>query len=155
MRTDSDDCFLSYNSYRWPVRSVERVPPFNPTALKTPVLVIGNSVRTFPYPGIKPSHNLTTAIPRLTRSRRSRVRKRSPACSARTLSCLSSSDSVIRLSLRSRLALGPSWPITWQTPRSVLFSAGCAFALICFPIFSFHRATPLSVQSTNPISSLP
>lgn len=35
-----------YTSYGWPVRSVERLPPFTPDQLKNPVLVIGNSVST-------------------------------------------------------------------------------------------------------------
>jgi len=45
MRMHSNDSFLSYNSYGWPVRTVEKLPPYNPTKLKNPVLVIGNSVR--------------------------------------------------------------------------------------------------------------
>lgn len=34
---------LGYNSYKWPVRSVERLPPYTPAKLKIPVLVIGNT----------------------------------------------------------------------------------------------------------------
>ena len=39
------DNSLSYDSYKWPVRSVERLPAFDLKPLKNPVLVIGNSVR--------------------------------------------------------------------------------------------------------------
>lgn len=46
----SGTCILmsacSYTSYGWPVRSVERLPPYSPKRLRNPVLVIGNSVRT-------------------------------------------------------------------------------------------------------------
>ena len=42
----------SYISYKWPVRSVERLPPYTSTQLKVPVLVIGNTVRPFPAPGL-------------------------------------------------------------------------------------------------------
>ena len=41
----ADNSFLSYNMYGWPVRSVERLPPFSPKQLKNPVLVMGTSVR--------------------------------------------------------------------------------------------------------------
>jgi len=34
---------LGYSTYNWPVRSVERVPPYSPKKLKIPVLVIGNT----------------------------------------------------------------------------------------------------------------
>jgi hypothetical protein len=44
-RTHSDNSLLSYNSYGWPVRSVEPLPPFSPSQLKYPVLIIGNTVR--------------------------------------------------------------------------------------------------------------
>ncbi|KAF9644641.1 hypothetical protein BDM02DRAFT_3121546, partial [Thelephora ganbajun] len=35
---------LGYASYGWPIRSVERLPSFNPKQLKNPVLAIGNTV---------------------------------------------------------------------------------------------------------------
>jgi len=44
----SDGSLFSYISYGWPVRSVERLPPYSPAKLKIPVLVIGNTVRTIP-----------------------------------------------------------------------------------------------------------
>jgi len=47
---------LSYTSYKWPVRSVERLPPYTSTQLKNPVLVIGNTVR--PFPALKLNHPL-------------------------------------------------------------------------------------------------
>ena len=45
LRLHFNDDLLSYNSYGWPVRTVERLPEYNPAKLKNPVLVIGNSVR--------------------------------------------------------------------------------------------------------------
>lgn len=51
----SDRHSFSYGSYGWPVRSVERLPPYSPAKLKTPVLVIGNTVsRTTPPDSIFP-----------------------------------------------------------------------------------------------------
>jgi len=47
LRMLSDGNF-SYVSYKWPTRSVERLPPYTPAKLKNPVLVIGNTVRQFP-----------------------------------------------------------------------------------------------------------
>lgn len=41
---------LRYEEYGWPVRSVEQLPPYTPTKLKYPVLVIGNTVRPHPEP---------------------------------------------------------------------------------------------------------
>ena len=41
----SNSGVLSYTLYGWPVRSVERVPPYCPKKLKIPVFVIGNTVR--------------------------------------------------------------------------------------------------------------
>ena len=38
---------LRYDPSGWPVRSVERLPPYSPKQLKYPVLVIGNTVRAF------------------------------------------------------------------------------------------------------------
>lgn len=43
----SDGGLPSYISYKWPVRSVERLPPFSPKELKNPVLVMGSTVRAF------------------------------------------------------------------------------------------------------------
>ena len=43
--TRSDSAPFSYSSYDWPVRSVERLPPYTAAKLKYPVLVIGNMVR--------------------------------------------------------------------------------------------------------------
>ena len=51
MRSDND---LSYVSYKWPTRTVERLPPYTSAQLKNPVLVIGNTVRPFPTP--EPKH---------------------------------------------------------------------------------------------------
>jgi hypothetical protein len=45
LRLRSDNRLFSYSSYGWPVRSVERLPPFSLKQLKHPVLVIGNTVR--------------------------------------------------------------------------------------------------------------
>ncbi|KAF9644794.1 alpha/beta-hydrolase, partial [Thelephora ganbajun] len=43
-----------YTSSGWPVRSVERLPPYTPKELKTPVLVIGNTADPItPLPGAK------------------------------------------------------------------------------------------------------
>jgi hypothetical protein len=120
----SDSSPLSYSSYGWPVRSVERLPPFSSKQLKYPVLVIGNTVRT-PPPRAKPSRGLTVSIPRLTRSRRSRVHNTPPPCLVTVLSWSSSSASATRHSLKSRLALWVSWPITLKTPRLVLFLTDC------------------------------
>ena len=47
LRVHSDNNIYSYNTYKWPVSSVERLPPPNPKQLKIPVLLIGNSVRAF------------------------------------------------------------------------------------------------------------
>ena len=74
------------------------------------------------YPVSLTLPRLTTAIPRLTLPRRSRVRERSPTYLAKMPSSSSNSASVTRLSLRSRLALSASRTITSQTPRSVLLS---------------------------------
>ena len=43
--THSDDSSSRHSAYGWPVRSVERLPPFSPKQLRHPVLVIGNTVR--------------------------------------------------------------------------------------------------------------
>ena len=95
------------STYGWLVRSVERLLPYSPKRLRYPVLVIGNSVRAF-HLRTRLSHNLTTVIPRLTRSRRSRVRNRPPTCSVTMLFCSSNSGSVTRPSLKSLLALWAS-----------------------------------------------
>ena len=42
MRSDNS---LRYISYKWPARSVERLPPYTAATLKNPVLVIGNPDR--------------------------------------------------------------------------------------------------------------
>ena len=152
----SDDSLISYSSYGWPVRSVERLPPFNSKQLKHPVLVIGNTVRT-PPPRTKPSRGLTASIPRLTRSRRSRVHSTPLPCSVTVLSWSSSSVSATHHSLRSRLALWVSWPITLKTPRLVLVLTECWLRIPTDrfdPFFySFQRGTAFSAQSTTPISS--
>ena len=48
LRNYADDGLLRYDSYGWPIRSVEQLLPYRPQKLKNPVLIIGNSVRT-PY----------------------------------------------------------------------------------------------------------
>ena len=85
IRVCSDDIFSLSRSftYGWPIRSVERLPPYSPKQLKYPVLVIGNTVRAlyvvgFLFPDLE--------IPRRTLSRHSRVRKRPPTYSATILS---------------------------------------------------------------------
>lgn len=51
----SDLTLLSYNLYGWPVRSVERLPPFSSKQLKNPVLVMGSTVRTsYPWLELNP-----------------------------------------------------------------------------------------------------
>ena len=84
----SDSILSRYSTYNWPVRSVERVPPYSPKKLKTPVLVIGNTVRAF-HPMIDLFRNLTFMIPRPTQSPRSLVRKRQQTFSATMRSSLS------------------------------------------------------------------
>jgi len=162
--SDDDDDNLSYISFKWPVRSIERLPPYTRTKLKTPVLVIGNMARAI--------HPRTTrsplalpprqCFPRLTRSHRSRPRKRPSTCSAATtLSCSNSSATVTRASVGSRLALGASYTITSPTPRLVFFPMGytpvahtLADPVLSGFFYSFRREAVHSAQSTIPICSL-
>ena len=58
----SDGVSFSYSSYKWPVRSVEKLPPYKATKLKNPVLVIGNMVRVSCF-WINLSHDLILTIP--------------------------------------------------------------------------------------------
>ena len=58
----------SPESYGWPVRSVEELPPYSPKQLKTPVIVIGNSVRILcigklPHPNHRNSWQADPATP--------------------------------------------------------------------------------------------
>ena len=46
LRMRSDDR-LSYTSYGWPIRSVEKLTPYVPKKLTHPVLLVGNTVRAF------------------------------------------------------------------------------------------------------------
>ena len=48
----SESTFDRYFSYGWPVRTVERLPPYCPKKFKYPVLVIGNTVREFSVRGL-------------------------------------------------------------------------------------------------------
>ena len=115
----SDSVLLSYNSYNWPVRSVEQLPPYTPAKLKIPVLVIGNTVRVSSL-RVDLSHNLTFTIPRLTQSPRSLARKRQQTSLATMHSLLSNLASVTRPSLSPLLVLLVSWPITLRTLRLVV-----------------------------------
>ena len=60
LRREDSDSHFSYSTHKWPVRSVERLPPYTPAKLKNPVLVIGNTVRT-PHPRTETFRSLTTA----------------------------------------------------------------------------------------------
>ena len=135
LRVHSDNSTYSYRWYKWPVSSVERLPPPSPKQLKIPVLVIGNSVRAF-HSQTNLSRSLTTTNDRPIPSRRMRARKVPLTSLAKVLSYSSNSVSVIRLSLRPRVALWASWSITLRTLRFVLFMGydGRASILIDFAV---------------------
>jgi len=119
-RTNSDNSHPSYTAYKWPIRSVERLPPYKPTKLKIPVLIVGNTAsethsRTMFF------LSLTTMIPRLTQSRRSRVRKMSLTFSVTMPSYSNNLASVTQASLKPHLVAWLSRTITSSTPQSVFF----------------------------------
>ena len=106
-------------------------------------------------------HNLTTTISRLTRSRRSQVRKRLQPCSGITPFWSSKSGLVTHPSLSPRLAPWVSCSTTLQIPRFVIFFFPIVLPhstisiLIGFLAFSFHRDAVLSAWWMTLISSRP
>lgn len=154
-RVHSDNSLPSYDLYGWPVRSVERLPPYSPKQLKYPVLLIGNTVRVFtlqaPY-----ILTISTGIHRLTPSRHLRKHEGSPARSI-VLSCSSNSVSVTRLWPKPLLAPGVSLEIMSPTPRSVvlLIRIVRVFMPSVPVIFSCHREAVASVSWMTQTSSPP